>query len=521
MRGRTGSIDITSSGRYRVRISVRGKRETLGIFDDEAEAVSVRDGSADVLRKEDCNGDLSLKDWGDKCLTEREIGHEVRDPDTDWSRWRCHIESDPIAKVPLAGLRRRHVRAWVKRVRSRVGAAQTAQNTLNLLRVVLGMAVDEEIIDTNPAASVRVKRDARTEEDWTFLSPEEQENLIAAVNGPEKWIVAFAIHTGIRAGELVTLRLADVHIDDPEPHIIVRYGSAPDLPTKTGKIRRVELLPHALDAARRWMDALPSFASANWKKLMFPRKRGGFRDENHVIRWEAWKGAPARKATKKMPARPAVVGALEAAGITRNVRWHDLRHTCASSLVSGWWGRMWHLQEVQAVLGHASITTTERYAHLAETALKRAARETREAVIAASKPISPEPPDQLATNRPHGAQVVDIATVSSDFLNRRSQVRLLSGAPPGKQARSADHEQTLRGQLEANSRDLLVALKAGRDEEVWRLATELAEGVLGTPMVRMALDVLDAGPHAISRALELAEAVLAGAPSESKAEVES
>jgi integrase len=55
------------------------------------------------------------------------------------------------------------------------------------------------------------------------------------------------------------------------------------------------------------------------------------------------------------------------AGITRRVRFHDLRHTCASSLVAGWWGRAWRLEEVKAILGHGSVTMTERYAHLAQS----------------------------------------------------------------------------------------------------------------------------------------------------------
>jgi integrase len=63
---------------------------------------------------------------------------------------------------------------------------------------------------------------------------------------------------------------------------------------------------------------------------------------------------------------------LETAGISRRVRWHDLRHSFASSLVAGLWGRPWRLEEVCKVMGHSSITVTERYAHLADDALKGA-----------------------------------------------------------------------------------------------------------------------------------------------------
>lgn len=70
------------------------------------------------------------------------------------------------------------------------------------------------------------------------------------------------------------------------------------------------------------------------------------------------------------------------AGITRRVRWHDLRHTCASHLVQGTWGRVWSLAEVRDVLGHSSIKQTERYAHLCPGGIHDAARATSGALPA-------------------------------------------------------------------------------------------------------------------------------------------
>ena len=58
---------------------------------------------------------------------------------------------------------------------------------------------------------------------------------------------------------------------------------------------------------------------------------------------------------------------MEVAGI-ENFRWHDLRHTFASRLVS--WGVS--LYAVQAFLGHSSIKVTERYSHLAQEYLQQA-----------------------------------------------------------------------------------------------------------------------------------------------------
>jgi site-specific recombinase XerD len=58
---------------------------------------------------------------------------------------------------------------------------------------------------------------------------------------------------------------------------------------------------------------------------------------------------------------------LAKAGI-KDFRWHDLRHTFASRLVSSGVS----LYAVQAFLGHSSMKVTERYSHLAQGYLQQA-----------------------------------------------------------------------------------------------------------------------------------------------------
>ena len=57
--------------------------------------------------------------------------------------------------------------------------------------------------------------------------------------------------------------------------------------------------------------------------------------------------------------------ALQRAGV-QNFRWHDLRHTFASLLVSG--GAS--LEMIGRLLGHTQIGTTQRYAHLIDSPLR-------------------------------------------------------------------------------------------------------------------------------------------------------
>jgi site-specific recombinase XerD len=59
--------------------------------------------------------------------------------------------------------------------------------------------------------------------------------------------------------------------------------------------------------------------------------------------------------------------AARAAGVTRNVRPHVLRHTCATHLVAN--GA--NLAYVQRLLGHRSLSTTQRYTRVAAAEVKQ------------------------------------------------------------------------------------------------------------------------------------------------------
>lgn len=369
----TGSIEeyVDSKGRERHRARVvfeDGSRKPLGVYDTKAEAervlAAVLDETVDAKMAK-LTG-ITVRGFGPGFLDKRETDG-VRGIKTERNRWKLLVDGSPQAEITLSQFSRRDAKAWLvwlqgRKIRysklknhSRNGRKMsrvTMQNALNLFRKAFDVAVEDEICASNPFAGVKLPKDkGRTHEPWTYLTPEEQTKLLAAVPEPDRYMVAFAIGTGLRQGEQWSLRWRDVDLTKME--ITVRYGSEGQ-PTKSGKIRRVPIFGLALDALTlEWQSAMHRRPPTNW--LVFPALRGDRRQKGEPDAWKSW---------------------VAAAGITRNVRWHDLRHTCASSLVAGWWGRRWNLYEVKEMLGHASITTTERYAHLADSALKLAARET-------------------------------------------------------------------------------------------------------------------------------------------------
>ncbi len=373
-RERTGTIDRVGD-RFRVRFQMPdGDRKALGTFDTWDEADGLRLATIEAL--EGRGGVVLLADWGKKWLKAREENRTVRPKtlENDQSRWENHIEPHAIASMAVRAIRPGDLDDFASSLSIKKGLSrQTITHCLNLVHGMIKSAMRKGLVKADPfAAGVQVPKERRTEEPWTYAKPAEQEAILAACKGPVRHLVAFAMATGLRAGELVTLRL----VDTSEDRIVIRYGAAPDQPTKSGKPRTVHLNALAKEALTAWLAGLPAYTAnkrhpngRNPLGLTFPGRHGAYRDETHVIRWEDWKAI------------------LTGARITRKFRWHDLRHTCASSLVSGWWGRRWSLEEVKEVLGHEDIDTTQRYAHLASDAIASAALGTTAIRSSIGQPI--------------------------------------------------------------------------------------------------------------------------------------
>jgi len=259
------------------------------------------------------------------------------------------------------------------------------RNVLNLLRACFQDAVERHIILANPAAGVhppKRRADLRraATEPWTWLDPDEQACLIECCPEPLGWLVQWAIWTGMRESEQWQLPRADVHDDSPHPHVVIRFGSNDEGPTKTRRIRYMPLLPGAVEAWQHWCEAARERIAETG--LAFPtiRRRG-----------------TARSGMPTWYRRAVVASGVH--GVTGHpVNWHSLRHTCASMLVSGGWGRSWSLEEVRELLGHKDIRTTQRYAHLARRAVDRAAEETRAAMARESAAVL-----EMARREPAGS----------------------------------------------------------------------------------------------------------------------
>jgi integrase len=223
-------------------------------------------------------------------------------------------------------------------------------------------------LSSNPCHGVETSPEARTDDPTTVLSLDEIRTLLSYRKLPEKQRTAYtvAIYSGLREGELWGLRWEDVHLEGADPHVAVRYGVR-GKPTKGGRPRIVPLLPPALSALRAWR-------SRGGVDRRFGYVFVGPSGLPHATGYDAGWADVRKRRKKRVVVTP---GWKTRAGIARGVRFHDLRHTCGAHLVMGSWGKAWRLEELQVLLGHASRTTTERYAKYLPGNLHSVAAESR------------------------------------------------------------------------------------------------------------------------------------------------
>ncbi len=146
--------------------------------------------------------------------------------------------------------------------------------------------------------------------------------------------------TGCRASEVSDMRVRDVHLED-------RYCMCHG---KGDKQRLVPLNQQAVQAIRRYLEKQRGelAAMAHEPPMWLILSRRGRRLRREAI-WEI---------VKKYAART---------GVPSSVSPHTLRHSFATHLLAG--GA--DLRQVQEMLGHATITTTQIYTHVDSSRLKR------------------------------------------------------------------------------------------------------------------------------------------------------
>jgi len=170
-----------------------------------------------------------------------------------------------------------------------------------------------------------------------ILSPNEAELLLAKAGSFRDGVMlSLGYGCGLRAGEIV--RLKDGDIDSAQ--MIIRI-----VQSKGRKDRHVMLPPELLVLLRQWWKVRPKRFDAGvpvGERWLFPGRRQG----QHL--------------TTRQLSR-LFHEAAAAAGITKRVSLHSLRHSFATELLEAGTD----IRYIQAVLGHSKLDTTSRYTRVA------------------------------------------------------------------------------------------------------------------------------------------------------------
>jgi integrase len=197
----------------------------------------------------------------------------------------------------------------------------TINREIALLRTMLNKAVEWEYLDASPINWRCVKKFNENGRE-RYLTADERERLFGALDdsGPIlRNFIILALNTGLRRGEIMGLRWANVNMDDG----LVCLERAQ---RKNNKVLRVPLNENALEVLRR----LP-------------------RASDYVL-------CEPKTGERVLSFRRAFATACRKAGI-KNLRIHDLRHTFGTMLNA----RGVDLPTISSLLGHSSITMTSRY----------------------------------------------------------------------------------------------------------------------------------------------------------------
>jgi integrase len=244
-------------------------------------------------------------------------------------------------------------------------APRTVQYCHAILKMALGRAYKWSLVPRNVAQLVDPLRSRRYE--MRSLDPEEARTFLNTVRGDRlEALYSVAIALGLRQGEALGLRWEDIDMDKctlKVRYALQRIDGKPQLvEPKTQKSRRTIFMPqvtvNALRAHRVRQLEERLVAGTRWKEsgLVFTSTIGTSLDPRNAFR--------------------LFQEALQRAGLP-HIRFHDLRHTCASLLLA----QGVHPRVVMETLGHSQISLTmDTYSHVIP-ALQRDAADRMDAVL--------------------------------------------------------------------------------------------------------------------------------------------
>lgn len=259
-----------------------------------------------------------------------------------------------LGKIPLQKINVLHIENFLKTLRNKKNSKGetlsqgTIKKIFNLIQTSFLSAEKKELISKNPFSLLdKGSKPKDSKQKINYWTVDEVKHFLSVLEHRQRALFILAIHTGMRRGEILGLRWKDIDFENRQIRISKslkpRQGLKEGVKTQSGH-RSITISPMVVSELKkhRTMLAKEKLACENYQDndLVICQKNGNPVNLGNFTQF--WKRVIAKTGM-------------------RYIRFHDLRHTCASLLLSAGV----HPKIVQELLGHSSIKITlDKYSHM-------------------------------------------------------------------------------------------------------------------------------------------------------------
>ncbi|HQQ77292.1 MAG TPA: tyrosine recombinase XerC [Thermoanaerobaculia bacterium] len=241
----------------------------------------------------------------------------------------------PLEKIAAADVDALAVRSYLAHLRADGLTKASIGRHLSALRTFFAFLKREGHVVANPAKAIATPRKERSLPRTLSVTEAgavvEAKGREGALGARDRALLEVLYATGLRVSEVVGLKLEDVDLSARQVRTV-------------GKGRKERIVPFgraACDAVKTWLRARADMRpAAKDAGFLFLNARAGRLTDRSV--------------------RRILDRAMLGADVTRHASPHALRHSFATHLLAA--GA--DLRSIQELLGHASLSTTQRYTHL-------------------------------------------------------------------------------------------------------------------------------------------------------------
>ena len=297
-------------------------------------------------------------DWHKECLKRMKYTHKkstIMGYDGDLKKWFSSEWNERAMTDFIKG----HVYDFLFSELSPDLSQARRKTLLKRLHKLFELALEEGIINQNPAKGIKVKVPAKEQK---VFSSNDVENLLYEAkqcNHRFYHLWAFALFTGMRNGEIYAVRHSDIDFESGLVHVNKQFTSKDGIHETKGNCNRVVPISNGLRVLITEMMNGGGHKETLWKWKDLEDKSEKMPvvwDDLLLPRFKYWRGGKQSEILKEFCQTLQIPV----------VKFHDLRATFITNMLS----RGVPLTVVMKIVGHSQMSTTDEYNRLAGVEIK-------------------------------------------------------------------------------------------------------------------------------------------------------